>query len=43
MIDSGTTENFITKNYTKNKKYPIRNKEKLYRLISLNNISLSNN
>ena len=43
IIDLGTIGNFITKEYTKNKKYSIKDKKQLYRLINLNNIFLGNN
>ena len=43
MINSGAIENFIVKEYVESKKYPIRNKKKLYGLVNLNSILLSNN
>ena len=35
MIDSGITGNFITKKYIKKQKYPIWDKQRLYKLIIL--------
>ena len=43
IIYLSITEIFITKKYTKSKGYSIKNKEKSYRLINLNDISLENN
>ena len=42
MIDFGATGNFITKKYTKIKKYSTQDKKQFYKLINLNNISLRN-
>ena len=43
MIDSGATENFITRKYTKRQKYPIRDKEQSYKLIILDSILFGGN
>ena len=43
MINSDTTENFITKRYIENKKYSTKNKKQFYGLVNLNDISLRNN
>ena len=43
MINSDATDNFIIKDYTEKRKYLIKEKTNLYKLINLNNISLENN
>ena len=43
MIDSGATGNFIIKQYARDKRHPIREKEQPYGLVNLNGTSLGKN
>ena len=43
MINSDTTNNFIIQQYIKNRKYSMKSKKQLYKLINLNNILLKEN